>query len=229
MARVWRQPSKRSGRGRKQAFQGSRFGSSKRYRPLFGERARKDHGKVVESRRRAGAGQRPALVVRGQRLLRGRAFARSDRTRSWAQEPRRNSCTPAVRAGGIVIAYLQVEGRDLELRREFPQRLLGWDTLPGLEAAEVGIGDARRGELTLREAALLAQPPDARADRLGSFPRHASQRRCGAASRRARRTRARRCRRNSSLIRLACSSLGRWIPQNGKTKAPCTRRHEAFQ
>ena len=59
IARVWRHPAKRSGRELKQAFQGSRFGSSKRYRPLLGERARQDHGKVVEGRRRPSAGQRP--------------------------------------------------------------------------------------------------------------------------------------------------------------------------
>jgi len=112
-----------------------------------------------------------------------------------------------VRAGGIVIAYLQIEGRDLELRREFPQRLLGWDTLPGLEAAEVGIGDAGRGELTLREAALLAQPPDARTDRLGSFPRHASQRRCGAVGGRGRTGRAGWPR--SGLVRTGLVSGGR--------------------
>ena len=36
-------------------------------------------------------GPAPALAVRVQRFLRGRAFARSGRTRSWPQEPRRDS------------------------------------------------------------------------------------------------------------------------------------------
>jgi hypothetical protein len=41
----------------KQTIQGPRFCSPKRYRLLLGERARQDHGKVIESRRRTSAGQ----------------------------------------------------------------------------------------------------------------------------------------------------------------------------
>lgn len=81
-------------------------------------------------------------------------------------------CAPAVRAGRVVRAELKVQRRDAEPRRELPQRLLRWDTLPGLEAAEVGVGEAGLGQLALREAALLAQAPDADADRLGTFGGH---------------------------------------------------------
>jgi hypothetical protein len=75
-------------------------------------------------------------------------------------------------ANRVVPADLEVQGRDAELRRELPQHLLRWDTLPDLEAAEVGIRDAGLGQVALREAALLAQAPYADADRLGSFGRH---------------------------------------------------------
>ena len=69
--RFGRHPSKRSGRGLKQAFQGSRFGSSKRYRLLLGERTSQDHGKVVESRSRTSPGQRPLSQFADNGFLEG--------------------------------------------------------------------------------------------------------------------------------------------------------------
>jgi len=89
---------------------------------------------------------------------------------SWVS--RRSGCAPAVRTDRVVRAELEEERRDTEFRCDLPQRLLRWDTLPDLDAAEVGIGEAGLGQLTLRESALPAQAPDALADRLGSSRRH---------------------------------------------------------
>ena len=91
LARVWRHPSKRSDRGRKQAFQGSRFGSSKRYRPLLGERARQDHGKVVESRRGPSAGQRPLSQFADNGFLEDELSPVQIELDHGRQEPRRDS------------------------------------------------------------------------------------------------------------------------------------------
>lgn len=71
-----------------------------------------------------------------------------------------------MRADRIVRAELEVERRDTEFRCELPQRLLRGDSLPSLDTTEVGIGEAGLRQLALREAALLAQPPEAIANPL---------------------------------------------------------------
>jgi hypothetical protein len=77
-----------------------------------------------------------------------------------------------MRASGVVRAKLEIQRRDIKLLRKLPQGLLRCDPLSGLEAAEVGVRESGLGQIALREAALLAQPPNTPADALGPSCTH---------------------------------------------------------
>jgi hypothetical protein len=62
----------------------------------------------------------------------------------------------AVRAGRARFAGLEVERRRAELVRELAERLRARRPLPVFEPRDVGIRDPRFGQITLREASLLA-------------------------------------------------------------------------
>src|SRR6266516_7999196 len=71
---------------------------------------------------------------------------------------------PCQLLGRALFARLEPGHADAELRRELAQRLHRGRARPGLDPADVGVGDAWLGEVSLRETEALSSLPQSSSD-----------------------------------------------------------------
>src|SRR6266516_3299767 len=71
---------------------------------------------------------------------------------------------PCQLLGRALFARLEPGHADAELRRELAKRLHRGRACPGFDPADIGVGDARLGEVSLRETEALSSLPQSSSD-----------------------------------------------------------------